>query len=278
MSTKIYDAYAFTDTPSLYELRLRMARLRKTSHKILRDIFLHSVAQLSSMKIDEKILGIEEPKGVYEGQCLINAVIDEIEQRENRIKKTGERDPLHDYSFEVEIIPIKNKILLMPFTERRELIKLLSRQKYLKFYGYWNNTDPDENCTEKEWEQRHKDWDEALPWIGIPAQNGFSVTLSPPCPHWPEYPSCDMIIPLMPDFEERVRRRANRQGWINMTDRIHKEEIKKDSSASPITSCMKAERALVESEEGKKEIERLTLEYSQKLPREITKELLMQEL
>lgn len=37
------------------------------------------------------------------------------------------------------------------YPKTREVI-----EKNLKFYGWWNNVDPDENCSEEEWNEREK--------------------------------------------------------------------------------------------------------------------------
>ena len=40
-------------------------------------------------------------------------------------------------------------------------------------YGYWNNADPPENISDIEWEKREKDWNKALPGLGISARCGL---------------------------------------------------------------------------------------------------------
>jgi len=86
------------------------------------------------------------------------------------------RNPIVDYSFEICFLPIKDKILLIPFYERHydEILKTIPG---IRYYGYWNNVDPDEECSEEEWAQREKDWDEALPGPGVPGENGFTITI-----------------------------------------------------------------------------------------------------
>ena len=49
-------------------------------------------------------------------------------------------------------------------------------EKYgIKDYEYWNNTDKPDEISNREWNQREKDWDKALPGLGVPAQFGIVV-------------------------------------------------------------------------------------------------------
>ncbi len=54
-----------------------------------------------------------------------------------------------------------------------DLTKLELFQKLFDYYGYWDNTDPDENCSEQEWEQRALDWD----FLDVPRNDGLEYTL-----------------------------------------------------------------------------------------------------
>ena len=80
-----------------------------------------------------------------------------------------------DFSVSMSILPIHNKILMLPYAENDAFYKVLTENEYFEEYGYWNNTDPDENVSEEDWAERKRDWDEALEGIGIPAENGFTI-------------------------------------------------------------------------------------------------------
>jgi len=56
--------------------------------------------------------------------------------------------------------------------------KLAENDDRFEYYGYWNNTDPEEGISEEDWNQREKDWDEVLP-SGIPSQDGATIMLTP---------------------------------------------------------------------------------------------------
>ena len=42
--------------------------------------------------------------------------------------------------------------------------KYLSKKKYIKDFAYWDNTDPDEEVSEEEWEERERVWDSIDHW------------------------------------------------------------------------------------------------------------------
>lgn len=60
-----------------------------------------------------------------------------------------------------------------------------------KPWGYWNNTDPDENCSAREWGQRKRDWERAYPGYQAPCEIGLALTvigesLPLPCDVFPD--------------------------------------------------------------------------------------------
>lgn len=70
-------------------------------------------------------------------------------------------------------VPIKHKILGMPYANHDVLYDLLTKRPEMQDYGYWNNTDKPKDVSDDEWEQRRKDWDDALVSVGIPKDNGM---------------------------------------------------------------------------------------------------------
>lgn len=49
-------------------------------------------------------------------------------------------------------------------------------QPEVEFFGYWNNSDPDENCTPEEWMEREETW-ERIMGIDPPVRRGISFDL-----------------------------------------------------------------------------------------------------
>jgi hypothetical protein len=58
--------------------------------------------------------------------------------------------------------------------KHRPLQKFITEHSKVKFYGYWNNVDPDENCSDEEWEERELFWD----FLDVPSECGLVWELS----------------------------------------------------------------------------------------------------
>lgn len=208
---------------------------------------------------------------------LFFSIISDIEDKYREIEKTKRRNPEYDFYCEMTFIPIRNKILAMPFCERKSFSKIINGQAWLKEYGYWNNTDPDENCTPAEWRQRERDWTKALPGIGIFAQNGFSVTLTVPYLFYPERPTIAEILEKMPSYKKRVESAAFR--WaLNKIYAKKSALLKKEGKEFQFSDFFQAEDDLKNTEQGRKLKQKAIEHVKAKIPKRITKALLMQKL
>ena len=93
------------------------------------------------------------------------AVYDFIEKEIKEIEKTQHRNPEYDFDFKIQFYFLKDKILAFVMTEevaRRRAMDFWESLEGVEYYGYWNNTDMPDDISEEEWDQRGKDWDEAL--------------------------------------------------------------------------------------------------------------------
>lgn len=89
---------------------------------------------------------------------------------------------------EFGFISSKNEVLVLPFSYQDEteefvslnipaisnsvhsiLMKILHDSEEFEEFGYWDDVDPDENCTEEEWEYRKQEWESAIEW-GVPTK------------------------------------------------------------------------------------------------------------
>jgi len=77
------------------------------------------------------------------------------------LMESGLSDPLNTDS-SIIAYPFEGKIYIVPFMDHK-WNKLTERSDKFKFFGYWNNTDPDEGCTEEEWNERERVWESIFP-------------------------------------------------------------------------------------------------------------------
>src|SRR5690606_1689289 len=104
----------------------------------------------------------------------------EIHKKAEEELSKGYRNPLWDTDYSWCFYPLKNgKILFYPYFDHNKVMEAFSKNIDsfgLKSYGYWDNTDVDEDCPEEEWEQRKIDWNEAMGKDGIFCQSTFSMS------------------------------------------------------------------------------------------------------
>jgi hypothetical protein len=77
-----------------------------------------------------------------------------------RAADTPLRNPFDlESGWRVWIPPGKKFVLAKPYGEAPNHVKLPS---WVESYGYWDNVDPDEDVSDREWRQREKDWEIAF--------------------------------------------------------------------------------------------------------------------
>lgn len=238
MSTTIYRGKRLQDM-SVYQLNQFYKKLRselvpaaKTEYyklvvKVSQEIYVYLMTgqypghyDIDLKKIDEKSAEFRaDAKSILEhSREFVN----------NMITKTSSAifsyDAESDADLDVSlvVIPIKDKTLCLPYANHDDLYNLLIKRDEITEYGYWNNTDPPEDMNECEWDQRKADWDEALPSIGIPKNNGMVLHIVDAVSDILEYHYIDIrdkFMSHMIDDEEFLTKVAN--GVI-----LHREYMK----------------------------------------------------
>lgn len=137
MSTKIYDGHLWLGTAD--ELMPFLDNLREIYVNEATDILSrHSLDDL------KKLLKSKECMKVYDVLDLIEKIIAE--------------GACIDINFDASIMVYfhQNKISVIPFglNTLPKTQSAFNSDSRMKYYGYWNNTDPDEECSEKEWSER----------------------------------------------------------------------------------------------------------------------------
>lgn len=181
MSTKIYEGFMLEGIDSIADLNQWLEEAREsfeqTRFSVVSGVLkrlattVHVALHLSqNAKEFETALSMEDRPDslvkeiVKEGRNIDRAlkfyIIEAINKKDEERGLLGE---ILNYSMQL-IFTKDGKVLGYPYGARRATAFddwLKSRPGY-KFYGYWNNVDPDEECSEEEWEQREKHWDEAV--------------------------------------------------------------------------------------------------------------------
>lgn len=189
MSIKIYNGYRFKENMSLTELNERMRKMRLLFKGIILEEYkkrlINLVYRYADLYVLDPKLCLEELKE-FDFSNLIdnsddpirsiaaNVVMGLRDKAEKAMNPEGKRSSW-DYSAEVQILPLEDKILLL-FYGSSSLEHIFAAQEDIFDYHYQNQSEQPEGISDEEWEKRYIDWKTALPeWI--PAKNGFGVSL-----------------------------------------------------------------------------------------------------
>lgn len=186
MSTKIYNGYRLPNF-TLRELNNWMKDARKVIQPLAQELYTELVVNIATNILDIKTLYPNSYKErieknyseITKHSSALSVAERYIREQMRQIQITQERNPKYDFECTVYAIPIQDSILLLFYSEQAEFESVFSKLPMVEYYGYWNNTDPDEECTEEQWEKRKRDWEEALggDGLGVPSECGMSFQL-----------------------------------------------------------------------------------------------------
>ena len=173
MSIKIFNGLK-TDITDFVTLMEKINSLREeVQDRIIRSI--HSTLVDSYiMKIDRALFEVNsEPIEMFGKKLNPNEPF-------HMARVFYERSEVHGVPIELDLYyglslyPLKDRTLIIPYCNNKEM-ELLLDQDWIQEYGYWDNVDPDEDCTDEEWEKRKLDWEP----VRTPSETMFNIRLSP---------------------------------------------------------------------------------------------------
>jgi hypothetical protein len=159
MSTKIYNGYKLVNVDGLGDLHKFANHMRKKM-ALVRD---HLIRRNHTWdEISKDYWNIRE-------------------QYKKSAQSHSRMDSELDIKAEVQLFPMSQSrvfpdILAMTFWCNKEYTEVWERQKRVKDYGYWDNTDHPQGMTRRQWKQRGAEWDRAVP-SAIPSRHGFALEL-----------------------------------------------------------------------------------------------------
>lgn len=172
MSTKIYDGYRLPNM-SPYKLMQFLQSFRQPMNEAAYTLYKKAVLGVGVEILDRAAAGLLITGFNKLGAAYYTAK-EFVREKQKEIKNTGLRNPTYDFSCEVCIMPAKQRLHVMLFTEQREMRDIWKQHPKVKFYGYWNNTDRPDNVSERAWRARGEQWDEVLGESGVPGHSGFA--------------------------------------------------------------------------------------------------------
>lgn len=256
MSTKIFNGYRILPMMSLLKLRFRMKEFADLIEPLTQKYMNGLLAELAVDRLDRMALGLPVEKFKY-GNHLTWAYV-KIGERQGNIKKTQQRNPMYDVDCEVTFIPIRGKLLAMLFTEQQYVTDAWEALPCVRPYPYWNNTDRPKGMSSKRWNARQRDWLRALPVIGIPAENGFTISC-----HRIWTIDIDLFMKSLPKLGER----AEVQARSRLCDRY----LKRNEPTQNAYQVINGYADYLKTDKGKKALKREIENVKKKLKKRLAK-------
>lgn len=179
MSTKIFNGFIIKNKVSTYELNEMMNIIRKEVNNTYLEIIYKDFITFIAKILDNKYCMNKKEYDLYlknELKIKENDIIYRIFA--NKVKEsTFSEDRInsdYDYSCNMTIHPLKNKTLLLLFSQKKEYKKLFgewdeegeiytkNKFDFIDEYIYYNNSDKPKKISTKKWETREEDWDKAI--------------------------------------------------------------------------------------------------------------------
>lgn len=171
MSVRIHSGFELVGH-SLASALTSLKALRPLVRETALDFAAKEVVALATQALDRHALGLPEPD-LEPGLSYLLAAGFSMNKRLADVRRTGGRDPSADFSFEVVLIPVEDRLLGVCFSQHAQLERLLEGLEGYRPLPYWDNQCPSQGVDEAEWAQRRALWQRALPDWGSPAENGL---------------------------------------------------------------------------------------------------------
>ena len=169
MSTKIYEGYRLKSGTGIWEFTERL----RAQGNVLRDrLDMEAIERLADGAIAKRIAeGKDAPTtpqarlmgGYFAWQDVMKQLGESRIGDPHRLSVTFIRDS------------VTNRILALLYAGSA-MEEVFTSQPEVEYFGYWNNTDPDESCTEEEWAEREETWERCL-GMDAPVRRGVSFDL-----------------------------------------------------------------------------------------------------
>lgn len=200
MSTKIYNGYKFKENLPLREIQAFCHRLRDKVRPKARELYFKTFFNIHFGVIDKNTFGIYNDVMYFigkKGGHVSYGVELYMSKRMSNVKISGLRDPAVDFDFSINIIPIKGKVLVLLYTEKKDLRTVFEEMDEIEEYYYQNSSDAPEEISAKAWDRRRKDWDTAL------GGDGYSTAMECGLNYTP-YDSGGFTFFMMSDDERKA--------------------------------------------------------------------------
>jgi hypothetical protein len=201
MSTKLFHGHlieGFSLPAFLHELK----RFRQVLEPLARAKRCKAQVLLATRAYDANHLGFSPHDGT--ASFLTTAemkLMDQLQDAETQRR----HDVVVDMGFEVTLFPVRGKLLALTFSGQNDFVNVWESQSWRRDFAYWDNTDPPQDVSAKDWQLRQTLWEEALgDEYRSPAEMGYSFTVLRRDAGF-FLAKDEELAPYAPDMETRVK-------------------------------------------------------------------------
>jgi hypothetical protein len=169
MSFKIYDGVKLEGITTLEEAQSFIEEIREA---VIENVHRESAKQIKRVAC---LLYDQYHFNKIDGLCITETQRKPLLTATSRIQELNRE--LGNREYNIGIAFVDGYTLSLPFFQDKESITFLRSHPKVSFFGYWDNTDPDENASEEEWNLRGKLWSKVFVGHGIPAECMLMVRL-----------------------------------------------------------------------------------------------------
>ena len=214
--SKIFNGM-YVENMSLLELQAFSVELRKKIIAKMTELAKKEILRMSIRYLDILTLenaGLIIKHGIKHeqfGKCPLMFGNFFVQGKYDDVRSARKRDENYDFGFNIIFIPIKDKILALPYYEFEAYGEVLKTIDKLHPYPFWTNTDKDPKVSDSEWDKREMDWFEGL---GDGSDAPILVGLNVVCvgDYLPMFTKEDFTKIQSPiTFEDRVKRLVDNQ-------------------------------------------------------------------
>lgn len=174
MSAVIGNGFAMSHC-DLGRLQEAVDNIRKVIRPMARKAHAKAVAEQVSFMIDRSVaMDLEWTRNP------LLTVLRRIEGDSRKVERTGMRDPLCDFGFEISFLPDPetNSIYGVMLCEHAAWRRQWMRNPDVRDFSWWNNSDRPSGVRASEWALRERIWDRLLP-SGTYAEHSLTARISP---------------------------------------------------------------------------------------------------
>ena len=142
MSIKLYDGFKLKGITTLQEASIFIENIRKPLKERIFENIAKEIKTLACLMYDLQLFDFDMFEPGEDRMPLLAATMRLMESDRNK----GQSE------FSIGLCVADEHILGYPFFPDNGYIDIVTDHPRVIPFGYWDNTDPDENTTEKEWE------------------------------------------------------------------------------------------------------------------------------